>query len=493
MALVEIRDVSKCFQPRRRADRRVRPAHDGHRAGELHRPHGPLGLGQVHAAQPHRRPRQAHERHGAGRRRRGQRDDAGAARGVAGAERRVRVPAVQPAAGAHRVPERRAAAAAHAPLQEGARRAGADRARRRRARRPAATTTRASSPAARSSGSRSPARSSPTRRSSCSTSRPASSTRRARRRSWRSSAAQRRVRQDRSSMVTHDPAGRGAGEAAAPPREGHLRGAGRRRRPGHGGSGPMKFWPLLLANLGRHKRRTVPHHGERGPGALPLRVAADRDHHARPRPSSGSARRLVSTNASGLDLPASGVVRAAARDRSRRREGDLGQLVRRAVRRRQALLRQLRGGREDLPRPVSRDVGAGGPAQAFLQERSGGAHRRAADRPVRLEGGAERDAPRHDLPGRVDLHRPRGLHADRSRCINDDALHVPLRILRRADERDRRTPGGTSCRSTIPRTRPRARKAVDDQFRNSSAPDQDRNRAGVQRQLRHDVGQREVC
>ena len=86
---------------------------------------------------------------------------AGAARGVAGADDRLRLPVVQPAPGAHRAAERRAAAAAHEPRQEGARRANRDRARRRRARRIAWTTFRASSPADRSSASRSRAPSSP--------------------------------------------------------------------------------------------------------------------------------------------------------------------------------------------------------------------------------------------------------------------------------------------------------------------------------------------
>src|SRR5215216_3690961 len=52
------------------------------------------------------------------------------------AARGLRLPAVQPAAGAHGVPERRAAAAAHEALEEGARRAREARALGGRARRP---------------------------------------------------------------------------------------------------------------------------------------------------------------------------------------------------------------------------------------------------------------------------------------------------------------------------------------------------------------------
>ena len=52
-------------------------------AGQLHRAHGAVGLRQVHAAQPHRGSRQADQRHGAGGRRRGERDDADAARRLA--------------------------------------------------------------------------------------------------------------------------------------------------------------------------------------------------------------------------------------------------------------------------------------------------------------------------------------------------------------------------------------------------------------------------
>ena len=110
----------------------------------------------------------------------------------------------QPAAGADGVSERRAAAAAHALSQEGARRAGRlalgvvgleDRLR---------PLSRASSRADRSSASPSRARSSPTRRSSCSTSPPASSTRRARRKCWSCSERLNDEFEKTIIIVTHD-------------------------------------------------------------------------------------------------------------------------------------------------------------------------------------------------------------------------------------------------------------------------------------------------
>ncbi len=60
---------------------------------------------------------------------RGERDDPRPAGRLAGGEHRVRLPDPEPAAGAHRLSERGAAAAAHPALQEGARRAGQARAR----------------------------------------------------------------------------------------------------------------------------------------------------------------------------------------------------------------------------------------------------------------------------------------------------------------------------------------------------------------------------
>ena len=98
------------------------------------------------------------------------------------------------------------------------------------------------------------------------------------------------------------PARRRAGQAPAAPREGDVRGAGSAggRR---GRSGAMRFWPLLLANLGRHKRRTFLTMASVALALFlfaslrtvitTLKAAAE----------FGSARRLVSTNASGLIFP----------------------------------------------------------------------------------------------------------------------------------------------------------------------------------------------
>ncbi len=68
MALVEIRDVHKVFQRDTRAHRDLHRSHARHRRRLVHRADGPVGLRQVHAAQPAGRAGQADQRHHPGRR-----------------------------------------------------------------------------------------------------------------------------------------------------------------------------------------------------------------------------------------------------------------------------------------------------------------------------------------------------------------------------------------------------------------------------------------
>ena len=225
--------------------------------------------------------------------------------------------------------------------------------------------------------------------------------------------AQRRVRQDDHHRDPR-PARRRAGQAAAAPREGDLRGAGaarpRRRRGWRHEIPAPRPAPTSAATSGA---RSSPWRAWRWRCSCSRRSAPSSPR-SRAAAEFGSARRLVSHQRQRPHLPAARGVRQPARDRARRREGDLGQLVRRPVRRRQAVLRQLRRGREDLPRPLPRDVGPGGP-EARRSSRTARARSIGARlvRPVRLEGGPERDAPGHHLPGRLDLHHPRRLHPDR--------------------------------------------------------------------------------
>ena len=106
--------------------------------------------------------------------------------------------------------------------------------------------------------------------------------------------------------------------------------------------------------------------------------------------------------------------------------GDVGQLVRRPVRRRQAVLRQLRHRPEVVSRRcIPRSSVAGGP-EAGVPARSApaalvGERLRAT---FRLEGRPERHAPGNDLPGRLDVHDSRRLHADRS-GDRRRRVHVP--------------------------------------------------------------------
>ena len=73
-------------------------------------------VGQDDAVEPARRPRPAHVREHQGRRRRDRRAVEPHAHRVAGAPRRLHLPDLQPDPGADRLPERRAAAAAHQAL-----------------------------------------------------------------------------------------------------------------------------------------------------------------------------------------------------------------------------------------------------------------------------------------------------------------------------------------------------------------------------------------
>ena len=146
-------------------------------AGRVPGADGAVRLGQDHAAEPDRRAGPRRPRGSVSDRRRAHRPDVRPATGrLARAARRLRLPVLQPAAGADGRAQRRAAAAADAPLQGRAAQARGDRAGGRRACRIARGTTRARSPAASSSASASPAPSSPTRRCCCATSRPATST-----------------------------------------------------------------------------------------------------------------------------------------------------------------------------------------------------------------------------------------------------------------------------------------------------------------------------
>ena len=75
----------------------------------VHRDHGPVGLGQVHADAHHGRPRLAHDRAGLARRHRDHRAVGLGAHGAAPPPGRLRVPVVQPGADARRARQRAAA------------------------------------------------------------------------------------------------------------------------------------------------------------------------------------------------------------------------------------------------------------------------------------------------------------------------------------------------------------------------------------------------
>ena len=231
----------------------------------------------------------------------------------------------------------------------------------------------------------------------------------------------------------------------------------------------MRFLPLVTAYLGRHKRRTLLTMASVALALFlfaslrtvvtTLRAAAD----------FGSARRLVSTNASGLIFPmpvayasrlatVPGVEKVTWSNWFGGQYGDGKRFFANFAVDAKSYL--------DLYPEMSVPADQ---KEAFLQDRSGALDRRAAGGPVRLEGGAERDAPGHHLPGRLDLHRPRRLHPDRpgDQRRRDD---VPLGLPRRA-HRAERAGGVVHHADRPPRERAaESRKTIDDLFRNSSAP-----------------------
>ena len=110
--LVKIRDLHKVY---RRGNERIdvlQGVDARHPAGRLPRADGAVGLRQDDAAQPDGRPRHADRRLDRGGRRSHRQDVGRQAVGLARPAHRLRLPDVQPAAGAHGGEERRAAAAA---------------------------------------------------------------------------------------------------------------------------------------------------------------------------------------------------------------------------------------------------------------------------------------------------------------------------------------------------------------------------------------------
>ena len=285
-------------------------------------------------------------------------------------------------------------------------------------------------------------------------------------------------------IVTHDPAAARPRQAPAAPGEGDVRGAG-------GALARMKFWSPAARQPGPAQAAHVPHHRQRGAGAVPVRLAP----HASSPPSApaaqfGSARRLVTTNATGfvLPLPVSYANRLAAVPG--RGEGDLGQLVRRPLRRRQALLRARSPSMPKSYLEIYPEMSV--PAdqkEAFLQDKGGGADRRRGWS-TSSAGRWGRTSPSQGtiFPGDWTF-TIRGVYTPTDPAINDDALMFHYDYL---DERigpAGAARGGTSCRSTTPDN-----AAPDRQDDRRPVPElagahQDRHRAGVQRQLRHDVGE----
>ena len=177
MALIELRDVTKTYK----RDAIEIPVLEGVTIsvpeGDFLGLMGPSGSGEVDAAQPARRHRSADARLDPDRRHRDQHAVRARARGVARPAHRLHLSALQPDSGAHGVRERRAAAAAHEPVEETAPRARHDGAQHRLARRPRGALSAAALRRAGAARRHRPRRSSPIRRCCSPTSRRATSTR----------------------------------------------------------------------------------------------------------------------------------------------------------------------------------------------------------------------------------------------------------------------------------------------------------------------------
>ena len=146
-------DVRQHLQDGRGRGARAPPHRPRHQARRVRRHPRPVGLGQDHAAQPHRRHRLAHQRLDRHRRRGHLAATNRAAHAVPPREGRLRLPVLQPDPDAHRQGERRL-------------RPRAGRARRRR--RPTSTAARCSRRSASASASTTSPRSSPAASSSAS-------------------------------------------------------------------------------------------------------------------------------------------------------------------------------------------------------------------------------------------------------------------------------------------------------------------------------------
>ena len=135
-SLIQVRGLDKTYRRGGEDDSRPAGLESRRRQGRLRGLHGAERFGQDHSAQSARRPRRSHARHHHRRRRRNHAHVRQQAHRVARAPRRLHLPDVQPDSGAHRVSERRAAAAADQALEGRAPQARGDRARRRGAGRP---------------------------------------------------------------------------------------------------------------------------------------------------------------------------------------------------------------------------------------------------------------------------------------------------------------------------------------------------------------------
>ena len=230
----------------------------------------------------------------------------------------------------------------------------------------------------------------------------------------------------------------------------------------------MKFWPMLLANLGRHKRRTFL---TMASVALALFLFASlRTVITTLRAASefGSARRLVSTNASGLIFPlpvayaqrlatVEGVEKVSWANWFGGQYGDGKRFFANFAVDGQSYLDIY----PEMSVPADQK-------EAFLQDRSGALIGRRLIELFGWKVGQNVTLRGTIFPGDWTF-TVRGVYTPTDPVINDDAMMFHWEYL---DERNERQglAGWYIVQIDRPENAPRVSKAIDDLFRNSSAP-----------------------
>ena len=230
----------------------------------------------------------------------------------------------------------------------------------------------------------------------------------------------------------------------------------------------MKFLPLVLANLRRHKLRTV---------LTTLSVALALFLFASLRTvvttlSAGSevssASRMVVQNSTAFVIPLPMSYARGSQSVPHVEDGDVGELVRRQVRRRQEVLRAVRNRSRDVPRRCIRRSRSPDQKEAFLKERSSAIIGEGLVRAFGWKVGDNVTLQGTIFPGDWTF-TIRGIYHPTLKEYGDDSFMFHYDYLYEKYP-DRVTPGWFIMQIDDPTAAPMVAKTIDDQFRNSNAP-----------------------